>query len=114
MKQMIGMLMAVAVLGGVTAAYAGDGCCAASKARAAVKSGCDASFAALKLSDEQKAKIDALVAECQKTQCSKTAAKKFRDGVKAILTAEQYAQWEQECAKARKAGTCPASQKSES
>lgn len=113
MKRMIGIVVAAVVMAGVAAVDASDACCASSKAKAEGQSCCSkgqsgcAAFSGLKLSDEQQGKIDALVKECQGTKCSETSEKKFMAGVKGILTAEQFTQWQAQCEKAKKSGSCP-------
>jgi hypothetical protein len=107
MKKILGLMMAAALMAGAATVYAGSGCCPASKAKAEAKGGCADSFSGLKLSAEQKAKLDVLTADCEKTQCSKTAHEKLTAGVKEILTAEQYADWKAQCEKKQASGACP-------
>lgn len=105
-------LIAVLAVAGASSAFAGAGCCPASKAKSqaaaptnAKLEGCAAALSKLNLSAEQKAKADALLAQCQKEKCSDTAQANFAKGLKEILTPEQYAQCQELCAKEGK-GTC--------
>jgi Spy/CpxP family protein refolding chaperone len=107
MKRMIGIVVAAAVVSGVAAVYAGDACCAAGKAKAGATGSCAGMFSGLKLSDEQQAKVDALVKECQGAKCTEESRAKFMAGVKGVLTAEQYTEWQAQCDKAKKSGACP-------
>lgn len=108
MKRTIGLVVAVVVVAGVAAVYAGgDDCCAAGKAQSAAGCTRGSMFGDLKLSAEQQTKLDALVKECQDAKGSAAAHEKFMDGVKSILTAEQYTQWTAACEKMPKSGTCP-------
>ena len=61
------------------------------------------------LNDEQKAKVDAMQAKC-KDGCPKGCCQACKAELKKILTAEQFAQVEQNCkaCKKDKAGCCPA------
>ena len=68
--------MAAAALA-VTSAYAGDkekdgGCCAKN-----AKMDCSQTYAKLNLSAEQKTKMDALVAKCNKNGCTKESMETF-------------------------------------
>jgi Spy/CpxP family protein refolding chaperone len=103
MNKVLGLVLAGVVALGV-ASYAGDGCCAAGKAKAG---GASEMFGKLSLTADQKAKLTALQDECMKGKCTETAHEKFTKGVKEILTPEQYAQWKSDCDKAAKGGTCP-------
>lgn len=98
MKRLVALMVAVAVVIGVQSAFAGAGCgkCPASKAKADKSSACVATEK-LNLTAEQKTKVEALVAECQKGKCDKAAKEKIQAGMKEILTAEQYKQWEEQC-----------------
>jgi uncharacterized protein HemX len=100
--------LAVAIVGalalGTASVYAGSACCAAGKAKttakAEAKAGCGDIFAKLNLTDEQKAKLAALKAECDKQACSVTGRQKYWKGVKEILTPAQLEACRAECEKA--------------
>jgi Spy/CpxP family protein refolding chaperone len=106
MKRVLAFVVAAVVGFGVTSAFAGEGCCAAAKAKAEAKAGCGDMFAKLNLTDEQKAKVAALKKDCDETKCTEAARAKFMAGLKEILTPEQLAQCEAQCKKAGASG-CP-------
>ncbi len=104
MKKVLAVLLTVAVLSGVTA-WANCGGCPGDEAKVKAPAKCDGTAALdkLKLTDEQKAKVADLQKSCakatSKSECRKTCA----DGLKNILTAEQYKEWEAACQPAQ----CP-------
>ncbi len=106
MKKVFAFTVAVAVLAGAASVYAGEGCCAAGKAKAEAKAGCGDMFSKLNLTDEQKAKVAALKKECDESKCTEAARAKFMAGLKEILTPEQLAQCEAQCKKAG-VSACP-------
>lgn len=109
MKKAFGVMLAGVVLLGGVAAFAGDGCCAAGSATKATDC-----FAKLNLTAQQKAKVEALQAECKTNGCTATAYSKLAAGLKAILTPDQYTQWTAACEQAKGAtagGKCPFSSK---
>ena len=76
-----------------TSAFAGDkGHCAGMTASNDGKMAC-ASYANLKLTAEQKSKMDALSAECHKGGMTEATMAKMDKEAKSILTQEQYASW---------------------
>ena len=76
-----------------TSAFAGDkGHCAGMTASNDGKMSC-ASYANLKLTAEQKAKMDALSAECHKGGMTEATMAKMDKEAKSILTKEQYVSW---------------------
>ena len=77
----------------VSSAFAGDkGHCAGMQASNDGKMAC-ASYANLNLTAEQKAKMDALAAECHKGGANEATMAKMDKEAKSILTKEQYASW---------------------
>jgi Spy/CpxP family protein refolding chaperone len=74
-------------------ALAGASCCpskAKKDATVAQKKECKENLMSeLNLTDEQKTQIDALKAECDKTECSEAACKKYTEEMHKILTEEQ-------------------------
>ena len=81
----------------VTPAFAGEkgkdqGCCA--------KDGsCAASYAKLKLTAEQKTKMDAAMAKCKEAGCTKESAAEFMKTAESVLSKEQMTGFKAECAK---------------
>lgn len=61
---------------------------------------CAATYAKLKLSAEQKAKMDALVEKCKGAGCTKESTEAFMKSAEGILTKEQMATFKTECHKA--------------
>ena len=113
MKRLFGLVLAGALLVGGASAFAQCGKCgakgeAAIKGEAAAKGEIGGCFAKLKLTDDQKAKIADLKADCAKGGCPVAAKSKMDEGLKSILTADQYKQWQVESAKMQKEGGCPA------
>jgi len=92
--------MAAAALA-MTSAYAGDkekdgGCCAT---HANNKMDCSKTYAKLNLTAEQKAKMDTLVAKCNKDGCTKESMEAFMKSAEGILSKEQMATLKTECSK---------------
>jgi hypothetical protein len=92
--------MAAAALA-MTSAYAGDkekdgGCCAT---HANNKMDCSQTYAKLNLSAEQKTKMDAIVAKCNKDGCTKESMEEFMKSAGGILSKDQMATLKTECAK---------------
>src|SRR2546422_3844421 len=92
-------LMALAVVAvwavGAAAVFAGEGGgCTRSAAKADGKGACTDMFSKLNLNAEQKTKLAALKEQCAGTKCTEAAHAKFMSGVKEILTADQYKQFE--------------------
>jgi hypothetical protein len=52
-----------------------------------------ANYANLNLSSEQKAKMDALAADCHKGACNEATMAKMTQGAKKVLNKEQFATW---------------------
>jgi Spy/CpxP family protein refolding chaperone len=107
MKRLLALLVAGVVGFGVASAFAGEGCCAAGKAKADAKAGCGDMFSKLNLTDAQKSKVAELKKECDATKCTEASRAKFMAGLKGILTPEQMAQCEAECKKAGASSSCP-------
>ena len=79
-----------------SSAFAGDKACCAKGASHADKTAC-ADLAALNLTPDQKAKIEAWQAECMKGGCTKESRQTFLKQAKGILSAEQFAQLKAAC-----------------
>ena len=58
---------------------------------------CQVSLANLNLTPEQKAKMDAVMAEHEKAGCSEATEAKYMQEAKGILTKAQYAKFKAEC-----------------
>ena len=71
----------------------GKACCAKS---ASNKAACS-SFASLKLTADQKTKLDAWQAECMKAGCTKQSRAAFLKKAKGILSTDQYAKLKTQC-----------------
>jgi hypothetical protein len=98
-KLTLALMAAVALT--MTSAYAGDkekdgGCCAT---HANNKMDCSQTYAKLNLSAEQKTKMDAIVAKCNKDGCTKESMEAFMKSAEGILSKEQMATLKTECAK---------------
>ena len=109
MKRVFGVMLVSVLLLGTMSVFAGEGCCAAGTS--AKPADC---FAKLNLTADQKAKVDALQADCKTSACTMAAHEKLAAGLKTILTPEQYTQWTKACEQAKGAksgGTCPFSSK---
>lgn len=104
MKKCLVLACAAVVAVGAISVYAGgDGCCMGKSAKAGGQ--CSDMFSKLNLTDEQKAKINALHEECAKATSKSEAMEKFNKGIEGVLTADQLKQWKADSEKA-KAG-CP-------
>jgi hypothetical protein len=79
-----------------SSAFAGSACCAGMSPDG--KMDCSKTYAKLSLTADQKTKLDAAQAECQKEGCTKESMDKFMHSAKRILSEKQYAQLETECA----------------
>jgi hypothetical protein len=88
-------LMAAATLI-ASSAFAGDKACCAKGAAHTDKTAC-ADLAALNLTPDQKAKIEAWQAECMKGGCTKESRQTFLKQAKGILSEEQFAQLKAAC-----------------
>jgi hypothetical protein len=101
MKRFTGLALMAAAALAVTSAYAGDkekdgGCCAT---QANNKMDCTQTYAKLNLSTEQKAKMDALVAKCNKDGCTKESMEAFMKSAEGVLSKEQMATLKTECSR---------------
>ena len=85
--------------------FAGDACCAGRSADG--KMNCSKAFAQMNLLPEQKSKLDAAQAECQKAGCTEESLENFMQTAKGILSPEQYAQLKTECAKIKPSEKTP-------
>src|SRR5215211_7500910 len=81
-----------------SSAFAGDKACCAKGVTNTEKAAC-ADLAALNLTPDQKAKIEAWQAECMKAGCTKESRRTFLKQAKGILSAQQFAQLKAQCRK---------------
>ena len=108
MKKLLAFAVAAIITIGATAVYAGQGCCAGMSKSGAKGAACGGGmFSKLNLTDEQKAKVDALKADCRRATSTSECHEIFSQGMEKILTPEQFAQWKAQSDKAMKSGTCP-------
>lgn len=114
MKRIVCMAVAGAIMLAGSMVHAGSACCASKKdARTDAKAdkaekavGCGDVLSKLNLTDNQKKKVEALKADCDKESCTEATQAKFIKGLKEILTADQLSQCKAECEKANKTA-CP-------
>ena len=90
-----------AVAFAVTPGFAGDkdkdhSCCAVKGTM-----DCAATYANLKLTADQKAKMDALVEKCKGAGCTKESTAEFMKSAEGILSKEQMAAFKTECNKVK-------------
>jgi len=111
MKKLFGWMLAAVVLISASAAFAaGCGSCPSDKPAAkgaCTKAGSCGAFDKVNLTPEQKEKVAALEANCKGVKCPIECKKKMTDGMKNILTAEQFTQWQKACEDASQGGGCP-------
>ena len=77
-------------------AFAGEKACCANKSG---KMECSQIYAKLNLTPEQKTKLDAFQATCEKGGCTEESMEKFFQEAKGVLSSEQYTQLKSECGK---------------
>ncbi|MEI6085582.1 MAG: hypothetical protein WCS70_14955 [Verrucomicrobiota bacterium] len=107
MKKVIGLALAAIIAVSVNAVFAGDGCCAGGKAKAASDSKCDAMYSKLNLTPDQKTKMAALQEQSKRATSTSEARSIMTAGLEKILTPEQLAQCKATCEKDAPAGKCP-------
>jgi Spy/CpxP family protein refolding chaperone len=70
------------------------------------KAACQVSLASLNLTPDQKTKMDAAMAEHQKSGCNEASEAQYMQSAKSVLTKEQFAKFKAECkGKAEKGNT---------
>jgi hypothetical protein len=99
MRKFTGLALMAAAAFAVAPAFAGDkekdgGCCAKN-----AKMDCTQTYAKLNLSADQKTKMDALVAKCNKNGCTKESMEAFMKSAEGVLSKEQMATLKTECSK---------------
>ena len=75
-------------------AYAGCGGCEAGAKKAKCGEAC---LKDMDLTADQKAAVKELMGECSKVGCDETSAKKMHEGLKKVLTEEQYQALKKQC-----------------
>ena len=98
MVKIIGIAVVAAAMLTASPAFAGGKACCTKGVSNTEKTAC-ADLAALNLTPDQKAKIEAWQAECTKAGCTKESRRTFLKQAKGILSAEQFAQLKAECKK---------------
>ena len=96
MIKIVTLSLVAAVAFAASSAFAGGKACCANKSG---KMECSQIYAKLNLAPEQKTKLDAFQARCEKDGCTEESMKKFFHEAKGVLSAEQYAQLKAECSK---------------
>jgi hypothetical protein len=89
-------IIAVAIFAASTA-FAGDKPCCATGASNDMKAACEATFAKLDLTAQQKTKMEKLAAECDKEGCTKESMATMEKGAKGVLSKKQFATWRAAC-----------------
>ena len=92
------LALVASALFAATSVYAGGKACCTTQASNSGKMECSQTYAKLNLTPKQKAKLDAFQAQCQKEGCTKKSMDKFMQSAKGILSKDQYAQLQTECA----------------
>jgi Spy/CpxP family protein refolding chaperone len=98
MSKIITTALVAAAMFAASNAFAGEKACCAKGASNKGSMSC-VNLAALNLTADQKAKIEAWQSECMKAGCSTESRKTFLSRAKAILSAEQFAQLRAQCKK---------------
>src|SRR3954463_11746466 len=99
MRRLTGMALVAAAALAVSPVFAGakdkDHSCCAVKG----EMDCAATYATLKLTPDQKAKMDGLVEKCKGAGCTKESTEAFMKSAETILSKEQMAVFKTECNK---------------
>jgi len=110
MKKVLAFAVAAIITMGAVAVYAdGGGCSGMTKSSAKGGSCCGDMFSKLSLTDDQKAKIESLKADCGRATSTSERHQIFSQGLEKVLTPDQLAQFKAQCdaAKAKAGGECP-------
>ena len=105
MKKLVGMIVSAAVLSLIASAGAGEmkmSCCSGEKAGS-----CAQMSSKLNLTPDQQTRITLLNARLTTATSRSERKTMFDQGMKQILTADQYTQWKSAADKMAKTGTCP-------
>jgi hypothetical protein len=100
MIKLTGLALVVAAAFAVTSLHAGDkkGCCARGASNHGKKE-CSQTYTKLNLSPDQKTKLDAFQAQCDKAGCTKESMAKFMKSAEGVLSKEQFVTLKAECNK---------------
>ena len=101
MTKLTGLALVAAAMFAATSVYAGDKdkACCTTQASNESKMDCSKTFAKLNLSAEQKVKMDAIAATCNKVGCTKESMDTFMKSAEGVLSKEQMATLKAECSK---------------
>src|ERR1044072_2680171 len=103
MRKFVGVALMAAAAFAAMPVFAHDdkektpSCCAAKG-----EMDCAATYANLKLTADQKAKMDALVEKCKGAGCTKESTAAFMKSAESVLSKEQMSAFKTECTKAQK------------
>ena len=106
MNKIATLSLVAAVALSATSAFAGGKACCANQAG---KMECSQIYAKLNLTPEQKSKLDAFQARCEKDGCTEDSMKKYFKEAKGVLSTEQYAQLKAQCGQMEKHSAQPKS-----
>ena len=107
MKKLLAFAVAAVIAVSTATVFAdGAGCCAAGASKSAA---CGDMMSKLKLTDAQKARIEALKEDTKHATSTSESRAMFSEGLEKILTPEQLSQWKSQCdaSKAKASGGCP-------
>lgn len=107
MKKFLAFTAAAVVALGAVSVFAGESCCGGMSKSSAKGASCGDMFGKLKLTDDQKAKVEVLKQECLKATSTSEFHAMFNNGLEKILSPDQLAEWDMHSGKAQKAGSCP-------
>lgn len=97
MKIHVIALIAVASVSGSSLFAHDEKSCCAGSTTADMKQACDATFANLQLTGEQRASMRKLAAECEQGGCNQASMTKMEKGAKRVLSKQQFAAWKANC-----------------
>lgn len=87
--KIIALTLMAAMAFASTTVFAGDKCCAKGEKKVAM-SGCSKSLDKLDLTAEQKTKMEALIADCEKNGCTESSMAKLETEAKSVLSEPQF------------------------
>ncbi len=100
MRKLISSGVIAAALFATALVFADDkACCGSGASHKNMTAMCEATFAKLDLNAEQKAKMEKLAANCEKSGCTKESMTQMEKGARTVLTKKQLAAWKSACAK---------------
>ncbi|MCG3149643.1 MAG: hypothetical protein PCFJNLEI_03108 [Verrucomicrobiae bacterium] len=107
MKKVLGLVLATVVAVGVSASFAGEGCCASKAKAQAAGASCTDALSKLNLTAEQKAKLATLQEQAKRAPSTSEGNAILAAGMEKILTPEQLAECKTNCSKEKAGGGCP-------